>query len=219
MTIRARSAWSGDLGDHDMSPSVVRSKKSPTGQHWQCSRCYAENTGSHKWWRDQKNDTDENQLWYCVKCQLALYEWVTFTGGGKPLMDYLLEEQAAKTGLAKQGEPGGSTCSTHTLPVGTNPSSHVPTTQTTDMDVDRSVAWVRKWVFSSMFIMQPPDLPFSRQQVFALWGVWSWSFFFRFGFERKSPGASMCTSIYSLRGMCPIIYVEGLETMFYLHGS
>ena len=136
---RARGAWSGDQEMQDMSPSLVRKEKTLTGQHWQCSHCKAENTASHDWWRDQKNDTDENQLWYCVKCQQALYEWVTFTGGGKPLMDYLLEEQAAKTGLAKQGEPGGSTCSTHTLPVGTTPSSHVPTTQTTGTDVDMGV--------------------------------------------------------------------------------
>jgi hypothetical protein len=54
-------------------------------------------------------------------------------------MKKLLEAQAAQTRLAEQGEPGGSTCSTHTLPVGTNPSSHVPTTQTTVMDEDMGV--------------------------------------------------------------------------------
>ena len=49
-------------------------------------------------------------------------------------LNKLEKERAAQTHLAEQGEPGGSTCSTHTLPVGTNPSSHVPTTQTTVMD-------------------------------------------------------------------------------------
>ena len=36
-----------------------------------------------------------------------------------------------------------------------------------------------------MFTMQPPDLPFSRLQVFALWGVWSWSFFFQIRIRAK----------------------------------
>jgi hypothetical protein len=139
MTVRARSAWSGDLADHDMSPSVVRPTKTPTGQHWQCTRCEAENTGSHPWWRDQNHDTDEHQVWLCDKCQYDLYGWFTFTGGETPLMDYLLKERAAKTRLAKQGAPGGSTCSTHTLLVGTTPSSHVATTQTIDMDVNMGV--------------------------------------------------------------------------------
>jgi hypothetical protein len=139
---RTRAAWSGDHGE--MSPSLVRDTKTLSGQHWQCTRCPAENTGSHDWWRDRNNDTDENQVWLCVKCQHELYGWFTFTSGRVPLMNKLLEEKAAQARLAKQGEPGGSTCSTHTLPVGTNPSSHVPTIQTTDMDVDMGVEGVRK---------------------------------------------------------------------------
>ena len=132
-----RDAWSGDLRTCRLH--CVRDTKTLTGQHWHCSRCKAENTGSHDWWRDQNNDTDENQVWLCVKCQQELYGWLTFTGGREPLMEKLLEERAAQTRLAEQGEPGGSTCSTHTLPVGTTPSSHVPTTQTTGMDEDMGV--------------------------------------------------------------------------------
>ena len=136
---RTRRDWSGDQEMQDMSPSLVRKEKTLTRQHWQCSGCKAENTGSHDWWRDQKNDTDENQLWYCVKCQQEIHNWITFPGGREPLMNKLLGAQAAQTRLAEQGEPGGSTCSTHTLPVGTTPSSHVPTTQTTVMDEDMGV--------------------------------------------------------------------------------
>ena len=107
-----REAWSGD---HDMSPSCVRELKTVTGQHWHCSGCKAENTGSHDWWRDRFNDTDDQQRWLCVSCQRAVYGWIDFPDGREPLMRQLLQEWATQTKQGEQGEPGGTTSSTQTL--------------------------------------------------------------------------------------------------------